>query len=302
MEFTEKLSTVITEKLALAKFNISISENYQYLKPKQLQCLRDLVKCDTVLVLPTGYGKSLIFELLPYYFEHVHGFTTLTILIEPLNAIIEQEVTKLGDQAVHLTSEADLSHNYKYYIGHPEDILNNVHKLPQQVDSICVVIDESHCVLEWGEDFRPQYRMIGELRAHLTSSTFRMLACTATASKESQRAIATCLGMTDSQFINTAPVLNDNVTLNVLKRIPSVGTNNSVLEAYNFVYKPLVLELYQKKEHFPLTIVYCKLQWCAYGVELCKRLLGPDFHIGNSNSSPQSYCVAQYHSQQPKEV
>ena len=68
-------------------------------------------------------------------------------------------------------------------------------------------------------------------------------------------------------------------------------------DAYNYVYKQLMLELYRLKGDFPLTIVYCKLQWCAYGVELATRLLGQNFLTGATLP-----CVVQYHSQQPAEV
>ena len=74
--------------------------------------------------------------------------------------------------------------------------------------------------------------------------------------------------------MNTTPVLNENVNLFVRPRIASVGGDNSVQEAYNFVFKPLLLQLYSSPAEFPLTIVYCKLQWCGYGVELAQRLLG----------------------------
>ncbi|KAK3102646.1 hypothetical protein FSP39_012843, partial [Pinctada imbricata] len=297
-EVIEKLNTVNKEKQALAEFNKKTNSQFQYLKPKQIQCLRESARCDNiVLVLPTGYGKSLIFELLPYYMRHVHGYKKLVIIIvEPLNTIIEQELEKVGEDGIHLTNEMESQSHYLYYIGHPEEIMENIQKIPKNMDVTWVVVDESHCILEWGEDFRPQYKLLGELRAHLADANVRMLACTATASKESQKAIANYLGMTECHFINTVPVLNDNIMLSVQQRIPSVGgLKNSVIEAYNFVYKPLILELFQKKDQFPLTIVYCKLQWCAYGVQLCNRLLGPEF-------LREIPLVVQYHSQQPKQV
>jgi hypothetical protein len=62
--------------------------------------------------------------------------------------------------------------------------------------------------------------------------------------------------------------------LSVCERTPSVGGNNTVEEAYNYVFKPLLLELNKLGQPFPLTIVYCKLQWYSYGVHLSRRLLG----------------------------
>jgi hypothetical protein len=125
-----------------------------------------------------------------------------------------------------------------------------------------------------------------------------MLAITATASKISQREIASLLGMRDYIQLNTTPVLNDNIKLNVVERIPCTGGSYSVQEAFNFVFKPLLLHLYYEEDDFPLTIVYCKLQWCGYGVELAQRLLGPVFTSGHADS-PR---VVQYHAQQPHDV
>jgi hypothetical protein len=72
----------------------------------------------------------------------------------------------------------------------------------------------------------------------------------------------------------------------------TVGGNNTVEEAYNYVFKPLLLELNKLGQPFPLTIVYCKLQWYSYGVHLSRRLLGQSIDLS----------VVQYHAQQPDEV
>ena len=89
------MDLILKEKHALAQFNITHSTQFSHLKPKQLDSLRAVVTKDVVSVLPTGYGKSMIFELLPYYLKHVHGLSCIVIIIMPLNSIIEQELKKL---------------------------------------------------------------------------------------------------------------------------------------------------------------------------------------------------------------
>jgi hypothetical protein len=294
----------LKEKLAVTSHNKRFGTTIGYLKSKQIECLRALRNSDVMAVLPTGYGKSLIFELLPLYMQCVCSLSILVIILMPLNVIIEQEVLKLGTHALHVTVDCAINadRRHRYFIGHPEDILirvSDLSKVAKQFEKTFIVVDEAHCVLEWGEDFRPDFKIIADLRVHLPSSTF--LACTATASKEAQKDIALRLGMNNPVFIRNIPIINSNVCLLLSKRLPSTGGHNSAKDAYNHVYKPLLLELFALGWNFPLTIVYCKLQWCAYGVELSRRLLGPLFTLGGGEAHEQ-YCVAQYHAQQPREV
>ena len=290
------LEKVMKEKLALSVFNTTLKTEYSFIKPKQLECLRAVYDNDVITVLPTGYGKSLIFEILPYFTKYVTGKSSIVILIAPLKAIINQELSKLGSSSVHVRGDVPISstsNKARYYIGHPEDVLSHIDDLSLKslkVDVTYVVVDEAHCILDWGEDFRPEFRHIVDLRPHI--SNIRMLAVTATASHSSEKAIAFSLGMREFQQISSLPAINANVMLSVCERTPSVGGNNTVEEAYNYVFKPLLLELNKLGQSFPLTIVYCKPQWCSYGVHLSRRLLGQSIDLS----------VVQYHAQQPDEV
>ena len=82
-----------------------------YLKPKQVDCLRHCVwdqeSRDVLAVLATGYGKSLLFELIPVYCELVTrpmpaAVTPVTLVMSPLNVIIDQQMKTLGNQARRL--------------------------------------------------------------------------------------------------------------------------------------------------------------------------------------------------------
>lgn len=302
--FQDSLDHILKEKLALVNHNKRFGTSVSYLRSKQIECLRALTKSDVMTVLPTGYGKSLIFELLPFYMQCVCKQNIVVIVLMPLNVIIQQEVERLGNHALHVTVDCIMNADktYKYFIGHPEDILirvSDLAKVSKLFDKTFIVTDEAHCVIEWGDDFRPDYKFIADLHVHLPSCTF--LACTATASKEAQKEITTRLGMRNPVFIRNIPIINNNVCLLLNKRIPSTGGHHSAKDAYNYVYKPLLLELFALGWNFPLTIVYCKLQWCAYGVELSKRLLGPSFTLPGDKAQ-EHFCVVQYHAQQPREV
>ena len=277
---------------------------YCYLKPKQIDCLNTILNSDVIAILPTGYGKSLIFEILPFFSYHLYNKKSVVLVIAPLNVIIEQELHKLGKVACEVTKREPLrnvSLNVTHFIGHPEDMLFCAEQLSEFVekfDMVFIVIDECHCVLDWGEDFRPDFRLLCNLRSYFVK-TMHMLAVTATASAQSQKEIANLLGMRSFVAINTTPVLNENVNLSLRQRIASVGGDNSVQEAYNFIFKPLLLQLYSSPAEFPLTIVYCKLQWCGYGVELAQRLLGISSTLSTTDALPM---VVQYHAQQPPKV
>ena len=134
---------------------------YCYLKPKQIDCLNTILNSDVIAILPTGYGKSLIFEILPFFSYHLYNKKSVVLVIAPLNVIIEQELHKLGKVACEATKCEPLrnvSLNVTHFIGHPEDMLFFAEQLSEFVgkfDMVFIVIDESHCVLYWSEDFRP---------------------------------------------------------------------------------------------------------------------------------------------------
>lgn len=118
------MEDVLKQKLALLMFNKQFDEKYFFLKPKQIDCLKAIQEKDTVAILPTGYGKSLIFELLPHFSKCVCDIKSVVIIIAPLNAIIEQELGKLGSYVCQvLKTEPVRFTGVTHFIGHPEDIL-----------------------------------------------------------------------------------------------------------------------------------------------------------------------------------
>lgn len=78
----------LTSKKALSTINIRRNLDYSYLKPLQCKSLKASRQSDSMVILPTGYGKSLIFELLPVINR------SQVIIVSPLNAIIEEQVSK----------------------------------------------------------------------------------------------------------------------------------------------------------------------------------------------------------------
>ncbi len=128
---------------------------------------------DTFVVMPTGGGKSLCYQL-----PALIGDGT-TVVISPLIALMQDQVAQLeqnGIRATLLNSTLDrdeafdrerrvLQGEFDLVYMAPERLMSTTgSRLLRQLDVARFAIDEAHCISEWGHDFRPEYRMIGRLR------------------------------------------------------------------------------------------------------------------------------------------
>ncbi len=102
---SKKLDESLKIKLCLAKVNSLLEKPLNYLKPKQIDGTYAGVDNDLLCVLPTGYGKTVLFNTIPVYSKLLRGWqrTTVTIVISPLNAIIAQQKLMFGDKAIVLS-------------------------------------------------------------------------------------------------------------------------------------------------------------------------------------------------------
>ena len=197
-----------------------------------------LRKHDSLAVMPTGSGKSLCYQL------PATLFPGLTVVVSPLISLMEDQVLELkewGIEAVYLNST--LSHaeyvdttarirrgEVKLFYAAPETLLQHATRLllaDCPVD--CLVIDEAHCISEWGHDFRPEYRQLAGLREHLPSAV--TLAVTATATQRVRQDIKTSLGITDAnEFISSFN--RENLVLSVSDKIAAVVQTRAFLDAH----------------------------------------------------------------------
>lgn len=163
---------------------------FDQFKPGQEDSLQALMDGDNVIgILPTGGGKSLIYQLYQYQEPGI------TIIVSPLISLMQDQVgqlQKLGfGSGVALNSSYDrqeqqyiLSHlsQYQFLFISPEMILKPA--VLQQLSRINIrllVVDEAHCISQWGFDFRPQYTELKKVRAVLGFP--QTLALSATASQ-----------------------------------------------------------------------------------------------------------------------
>ena len=143
---------------------------------------------DTLAILPTGTGKSLCYQLTGYLMDG------MVLIVSPLLSLMEDQVTQLqkrGEKRVaafnSLLSRAErgyvLRHlsQYKFLFLSPEMLTNTslLEQLKKQ-DIALYVVDEAHCVSQWGVDFRPEYQQLGKIREHLGNPVTLALTATAT--------------------------------------------------------------------------------------------------------------------------
>lgn len=197
---------------------LSLKENlkrvfgYDQFRGKQEDIIVNLLgKHNTFVIMPTGAGKSLCYQLPAIVQEGT------AIVISPLIALMKNQVDQMNAVGIHarfLNSTLTKSESNRVkkdtiagivkllYVA-PESLTKeeNVAFLKQAKLSF-VAIDEAHCISEWGHDFRPEYRRIKDIIGQL--GDIPMIALTATATPKVQLDIQKNLSMDDAQLFKSS--------------------------------------------------------------------------------------------------
>lgn len=198
---------------------------YDAFRPLQEEIIQNVLqKKDTLVIMPTGGGKSLCYQLPALIFEG------LTVVVSPLIALMKDQVAQLqqlGVPAVFLNSSL-ASDEYQrnldrlrrgeaklLYVA-PETLLKAktlAFLAARKVD--CLTIDEAHCISEWGHDFRPEYRQLVECRARFPQAV--CIALTATATQRVREDIAANLKFSAAQQF-VASFNRENLFLRIARK------------------------------------------------------------------------------------
>lgn len=163
---------------------------YDEFRPLQREIIGNVLKKrDTLVIMPTGGGKSLCYQIPALIFKG------LTIVVSPLISLMKDQVeqlTELGVPAVVLNSSLsneEYSRNLErvkkngvklLYLA-PEALLTpGMLSMLSSLQVDCLAIDEAHCISEWGHDFRPEYRQLVRVRSRFPFATCVALTATAT--------------------------------------------------------------------------------------------------------------------------
>lgn len=216
------------------------------LKPAQAQAIDALLaRRDSLVVLATGYGKSLIFQA-----PAAARAAGVTVVLSPLLSLAEDQINDLDERGVAVAvvnSSIDAEKRASLLKDLEEDDESDVRLLyvtPESLDTPVVAaalkslhargllhaiaVDEAHCVSTWGHDFRKAYARIGEARDALGAPRVPIQALTATATARVRNDIASGLGLAKGHEVVVGSVDRPSIFLSVV-RGESVGDDDAEL-------------------------------------------------------------------------
>lgn len=172
-------------------------------RPGQKEAIQSVLEGhDTLVMLPTGVGKSLCYQLPAYLLEGT------VLVVSPLLSLMQDQVESLkllGEKRVAaLNSQTSASerhrifkhlNQYRFIYTSPEMLQNSkVIRALRAINISLFVVDEAHCISHWGTDFRPDYLVLATIRKKLNNP--RTIALTATATNEVRDEIIQFLALT----------------------------------------------------------------------------------------------------------
>jgi len=212
---------------------------YDEFRPFQEEAIENILdKKDVLVILPTGGGKSLIYQIPAVINEGI------VLVFSPLISLMKDQVdqlNKIGIPAAYLNSTLSIEEKNKTYQKIQDQEIKILYIAPERffigqfqeflktLNISIIAIDEAHCISEWGHDFRPEYRKLSILKSLFPKVP--LAALTATATKQVQKDIIKQLN--DDRMI---PLIGsferENLAIYVHKKEDLIEQIISVLEKW----------------------------------------------------------------------
>ena len=185
---------------------------HEEFRPFQETIINHILKRqDALIVLPTGGGKSLCYQLPALMFDGV------TVVVSPLISLMQDQVMQLQNRGIRaaflnhtvghteyvVTMQQVRQREIKLLYLAPETLIRpEILVMLEDSDVACLAIDEAHCISEWGHDFRQEYRQLVSIRERFQNAV--CVALTATATPRVQNDIKKLLKFDDgNEFIGS---------------------------------------------------------------------------------------------------
>lgn len=212
---------------------------FETFRPLQEKVIAHILKKkDALVVMPTGGGKSLCYQIPGMIFDG------LTIVVSPLISLMKDQVDQLkeyGVPALFLNSALSMEeyranvtqlrkNGAKLLYLAPEALLApRTLALLSDLKVDCLAIDEAHCISQWGHDFRPEYRQLAEVRAAFPDAA--CVALTATATQRVREDIRKSLHI-DNRSEYIGPFNRPNLFLEVVPKTEPLAQVLALLKRY----------------------------------------------------------------------
>ena len=263
---------------------------------------------DTFISLPTGHGKSVLFESFPHCWKYLQKSKgeekeVSVIVISPLIELMNSQVQDLRSRcqrAVRLSSDISKEEEsllrkglITYVFSSPESLLEGHWRILLRSEDFtrsvrAVFIDEAHCVEAWGagvEPFRKRYAELSSLHSFLYSK-IPFVALTATASDATRFKICSMLCMINPAVVTTSPSRSN-------LRYTVIYTSANVEERFRW----LIDELRSNKTDTLKTIVFCRsIDVCATLYQLFNYALKSEGYIPKGCFDVSNALFGMYHS------
>ncbi|MFB0937754.1 MAG: ATP-dependent DNA helicase RecQ [Urechidicola sp.] len=211
---------------------------YKKFRPLQEEIIdRTIDGKDSFVLMPTGGGKSMCFQVPALIFDGI------TIVVSPLISLMKDQVQALKSNGVkadffnssispeeeNIVIDKAMKGDLQLLYLSPEKLISVSNTWLKELNIKLVAIDEAHCVSMWGHDFRPEYTQLKVFRNSLPSVPF--MALTATADKSARKDIEAQLGLKNSKlFISSFD--RKNLSIEVRGQLPK---KKKLHEIANFV-------------------------------------------------------------------